>query len=355
MTTTDYTSNVPRRPGVFNRVVTVLSSVYLLLMVAYLILRLILGGGLWWLALLNAVAVYTFFPLFILMPLAALARSWYVLARLALLALLGIVWFGPFFQPKNVTPAGMQTIRVVTFNVWGDNHQLDEVESWLRETDADVIALQEIPDAYVLGIPALADIYPEQPGDRLRRPWGRMILSRHPVLELTITGANQQRAVLDVDGQQVAVYNIHFPIPVRSNAPPDLTSYTGWLNVALNYDERARNEQIEQFLDELAGEALPYIVAGDFNLSQHSIIYGTLAVRMTDSFRATNSGLGATWPVGYLPPFMSPLLRVDYIWHSRSLRAVATQIGPQLGSDHLPLVATLELLTMVEPGTPEEE
>lgn len=41
----------------------------------------------------------------------------------------------------------------------------------------------------------------------------------------------------------------------------------------------------------------------------------------------------------------SPLLRVDYIWHSDGLRTVDVGTGPRgLGSDHLPVYAVLELM-----------
>ena len=40
-----------------------------------------------------------------------------------------------------------------------------------------------------------------------------------------------------------------------------------------------------------------------------------------------------------------PMLRLDYIWHDDHFRALNAEKGPSgLGSDHLPVVADLELL-----------
>jgi endonuclease/exonuclease/phosphatase (EEP) superfamily protein YafD len=323
----------------------------MILMVIYLFLRLILGDALWWLGLLNALAIYTFAPLIVLLPLAALARLWHLLARLALLAVLGIMWFGPFFQPKpSVTPVGMQSMRVITFNVWHENPRLDEVEEWLAEMAADVVLLQEIPAEYVEnGIPALDELYPEQIVATSPASIRLLSLSRHPVIEIDEPQRHYQRLVVEVSGQPIAVYNVHFPVPVRNDARLSVDLGLSWLNVALSYDESRRNAQIQELLDALRDEELPFVVGGDFNMSQHSITYGSLAVVMTDSFRATNSGLGATWPVIHGPDFAPTLLRLDYIWHGRRLRSLRSELGPTLGSDRLPVMAQIEILTLRPP------
>lgn len=67
---------------------------------------------------------------------------------------------------------------------------------------------------------------------------------------------------------------------------------------------------------------------------------------MNDSFREAGVGLGTSWPVSRmrgLPWFIPPLIRIDYIWHSDHFRAVMAQQGPERGSDHLPVLATLAM------------
>ena len=84
-------------------------------------------------------------------------------------------------------------------------------------------------------------------------------------------------------------------------------------------------------------------------MSDQTSIYGELASRMGDSFRQAGTGLGGSWPVSAmeeftsLPDFVPPLFRIDYIWHSEQFRAISAQQGPELGSDHLPLLATLSI------------
>lgn len=325
---TAYTSS---HPGCLARLLIFLSSLYISLLVIYFLVRLFTGDSLWWVALLNALVIYTFAPAFFFLALAMLIGQWRTAARVGIVAVIAVLWFGPFFQPKSVAPARGTTIQVLTYNLHGDeNQRLDTFEAWMRQNRPDIVALQEVPSAYDQRITALEDIYPEQ-----TRHGDLMLLSRHPILEAH-PQEDYLRAIIAVGDTKIAVYTLHFA-GLFARAPridvPILDSLT-------RYDETRRNEQIDALLDTVKEEAIPFIVAGDFNLSQHSIKYSSLVVEMTDSFRATSPGLGVTWSIKH----GLPLLRVDYIWHGKGLRSVNAHPGPDLGSDHLPVIATLEIL-----------
>ena len=310
-------------------------------MIGYLVIRLLTGDSIWLIALLNAFVVYTFFPLFILLPLLLLAGRWQMFARLGLLALLGVVWFGPFFQPKVSRPNVGIPLQIVTFNLHEGQIDFDAFETWIGEIRADLLVLQEVPRDYPGDREALADLGLVH---SVRYPNGLFdmaVISRYP-LDLTDIGPYHYRAVLDLSGQQIALYNVHLPRP--------LLDYDDWrfpstgnqyLNNIFNYDETERNREIRALLEIVRQEDLPYIIAGDLNMSQHSIVYSDLAVFMDDAFREASTGLGATWPV--FVDFLPPLLRTHYIWHSTNLAAVEAYTGPRLGSDHLPLFASLRV------------
>jgi endonuclease/exonuclease/phosphatase (EEP) superfamily protein YafD len=51
-------------------------------------------------------------------------------------------------------------------------------------------------------------------------------------------------------------------------------------------------------------------------------------------------GLAPTWPANGIWPY--PLVRLDYVWHSEGLQALSAELGPRLGSDHLPLIVTFD-------------
>jgi hypothetical protein len=111
------------------------TGTYLLLLALFLVLRLLFGDGFWWLALANNFVPYYFLPLIAAVPLALLTRVRLLVAWSGLLALVALVWFAPFFV-QSPRPVDGQTLRIVTFNIWGDNRRLADAENWLRTTDA---------------------------------------------------------------------------------------------------------------------------------------------------------------------------------------------------------------------------
>ena len=86
----------------------------------------------------------------------------------------------------------------------------------------------------------------------------------------------------------------------------------------------------------------PVILCGDFNALPRSPVYRRLTRQLHDAQRA----LGGTRPRGTWPVQL-PLLRIDHLFLSHDLRVLSISVPrpPQtrLASDHLPLVATLEL------------
>lgn len=334
----------------FRSLLTLVASLYALAMVIYFVLRFTVGDGFWWLSLLNAFACLLFLPLALLFPLALLLKQRIVLFQLLPFVVLGALWLGLQYLPKTHTAASGSVLNIVTFNVWGDNPRLDEVQAWLREVNADVVMLQEIPEHYANGgLSVLEDVYPYQ-FVQDTRAWGNAILSRLPFIQtenFDLEGdgtLSHQRIVINVGDQTMALYNIHLLMPICDRPHFYLPIDNPVLHVALRYDDGSRNQQIGRLLTTIETEKFPFVVAGDFNTSSQSVIYNTLAGQMKDSFSEAGVGLGGSWPVavnGELPDFFPALIRVDYIWHSDHFQAVEANIGPKLGSDHLPVLATL--------------
>lgn len=330
------------------------ASIYITFMVTYLVLRWLAGDSFWRISLFNSFALWTFLPLPVLVLLALKIHARKILWGLLPVLVIALVWFIPYFVPKTHAAPSGTSLRVLTLNVWGNNPDLPHVEQWVRSSGADVVLLQEVaPDYAKDRLPDLLDIYPyqsAQPDDT--RYGGNITLSRYPMLSAEYIDLHvpdepaPERILLDVDGERVAVYNIHLAWPAGDLhlRPPMHNFYVG---VAFSFDDTKRNQQIAHLLDYLKNESYPYIVGGDFNTSDFSATYGQLAAQMHDSFKEGGFGLGGSWPVARargLPSFIPPLLRIDYIWHSDGLRTVDSWQGPPVGSDHLPLFATLELV-----------
>ena len=350
----------PRKIGsLFKTLFTLVVALYAAALLCYLLMRALFGDRFWWLSLVNTFAYLLFLPVLVLLPLAILLGMRRNALRLVPLAFIGGLWFAPYYLPKTPATADGQLLRLLTFNVWGYNQRMADVEAWVRISGADVVMLQEITPAHLQDVlPKLYDLYPYHTAQEDTEHWNgtpnyNVTLSRYPItdsreVDLATAGAsNPLRLVLDVNEQQVALYNVHLTWPgdhSRLKLPAPLNNF--YLRTVFGYTDTQRNQQISHLLEHLNIENLPYIVAGDFNTSDQTPTYNLLASYMRDSFREAGFGLGMSWPVASvrgLPSFIPPIVRIDYIWHSAGFQAVEARQGPPLGSDHLALLATLAL------------
>lgn len=318
--------HIPSERGCLAQFVQTTSTIYLISMGVYLVLRLIFGGGFWWLALLNSFAIYTFVPAFILFFLALGMRIWRQIIRLGLVCLFAIVWFGPFFQAKQLLPINPNrlTLNVVTLmlDAQQDDHQT--MIDWIIEQQPDVVLFQNRPDNLEDDIATLEALFPEQ----YIHDDSRLTLSRYP-----FTDTNLDRVIIEIQEREIAVYNVHFPSPFEHEPRVNLPI----LNLLTRYDESGQQTEIDRLIAKIDAESAPVIVGGGFNISQHSLLYSHLTVRLRDSFRETNHGLGMTWLANL------PLLRSDYIWYHGGLRALRSEVGDNVGYDHLPYRALIEI------------
>lgn len=319
-----------------------LTALYLVLLGFYVILRFTVGDTFWWLSLLNTFA----FLLFLLLPLA-LVIAWRQKTRwlrwLSLaITLVALVWFGRNFIPKAIPEVQGQEITVLTFNMQSKDEWL---ESFLSTRQPNIVFLQEISKDYTQTVEALLDFYPYQVSQS--EQWGNKVLSKYPILEAEdlkgFGSSPPQRLELSINGSSVAIYNVHLTWPIgnpRLNLP--LPGFI--LKAVSGFDDRPRNAQIDLLAQHLQNERLPYLVAGDFNLSQYAATYDKLAQIAHDSFREVEVGFGNTWPATMQSGLnLPPLLRLDYVWHSSHFQPVNVERQQGLGSDHFPVLATFVL------------
>ena len=350
------------------------TTLYALLLSLFTLLRLLRIGAVPLIDLANAFAPYLYMPLVITFPLSILvtrhsgldieaAKSrlaqprkrhesetqtqpprWSVLLQICLIAI-GLYWFAAPTMYRPVAPPSGPTFKVVSFNVQGSNTELRRATNWLLEADPDLIVLQETADGYDERLAPLYEVYAHE--DHVEG--SVRVFSRFPILArevLTIEetpGLAALRLLLNADGRQLAVYTVHLSLPIKPMGQTLLDDIG--IGDLLRYDERRRNAQLHTLLELLETETSPTILAGDFNMSDASLIYATMAQRLQDAWRGAGNGAGRTWPVAEAidwPRVILPFLRIDYIWHSEALRATAATVGEAIGSDHLPLSVEFE-------------
>lgn len=250
--------------------------------------------------------------------------------------------------PASADPeAPPRAVRVASYNIHhavGVDGRLDlaRIAREIEESGADVIGLQEVDRHWsersdfrdqaaelaralqmhvVYG--ANLDREPLAPGQP-RRQYGTAILSDAPILEsrntlLPRTGNNEQRGLLEalvnVRGVPVRVFNTH----LQHNS------------------QQERLAQIAAVSDLIGVPDESVVLVGDLNARPESPEIDQITQDLVDAW--VEAGVGD----GYTISAERPYARIDYVLHSGDVIARSAVVLATDGSDHLPVVADLEL------------
>lgn len=209
----------------------------------------------------------------------------------------------------------------------------------IRKAKPDIVFLQEA-NPLLNWSSAISEFMHCNPNWRLIDYGELAILSRYPIKEHAIsrmectTGRITVRAVLDVDGRNVTAIDVHLNLSLHSGlTDPRRVSVAGCLNAA----SRTRLVQLGALLSITRDASDPLIVAGDFNTPPRGEVYRRLSATMTDAFGYAGWGLGCTFRSDV------PAMRIDYVFLGNGVRAERCWAPHTEASDHLPMVADVEL------------
>ncbi len=211
-------------------------------------------------------------------------------------------------------------VRIATFNLWDWNNRFEEIAAYVEQTGADIVVFQEVTCARTEPLFALLRrSYPhilQFPNDC----FGQALLSKQPWLE---------SGRIDAQGRT--------PLLVWARFSSNGTDFhvTG-THVAMPLDSDEQVQHVDRLIAHMADRPGPHIVAGDFNLTPFSWKLAKLGHATRLHRHAT---FLATWPTHW--PL--PLFLIDNILSTREFTTVRTHLGPDLGSDHRPLVVDLSL------------
>jgi endonuclease/exonuclease/phosphatase (EEP) superfamily protein YafD len=265
----------------------------------------------------------------------------------------------PVQQPE----AGSIPLTVLTYNR-GEN-QGQSLQPFKDLIQPDVIILQDAPSRSALY--AKAEGYAEFPHAQSVGEF--TFLSRYPITGATpVTVVSHGRTVpvaarveLEVEGQKVVVFGVHFRSP-RDH----LRGY--WRGAFLYgvlgipgtpFSEKRRRlqdwwndrlSQVDQFLLVVDRETAPVLVAGDFNAPSGGVIHHRIASALRDAHLTAGHGFGFTFPGGNRNPLSlgGPWMRIDYIFAGPDWRVVDCVTEEKRPSQHRALAATF----IMTPGHP---
>ncbi len=226
-----------------------------------------------------------------------------------------------YFSGQSPPPAqDGSSFRVMLLNVNRTDGDPQRVNKVVRETAPDILVLEEISRQWRSDLAELFRSYPYT----LVRPradnFGIALFSTFPLIKQNIispgnTALPSILAVVRIQERDVQLIATH-PMPPIG---PELS--------------RLRNDQLDQ-LPQYVDSSLPVILLGDLNISPWSPHFSRLLQRTRLRNSMLGFGVQATWPSA------NPLLRIplDHVLHSNHIVILNRTVGPNAGSDHLPVI-----------------
>lgn len=249
--------------------------------------------------------------------------------RVAIATLLLILCMAPILSWVGLPTVGKQTpdgIRVMAYNIWIDNPNIDAIAQSIRHEQPDILFLAEISQPNMDALKERLDYAHSY------RSTGsnKALFSRYPMLNATTDdfGVSARGrtfnlvATLQLENEPVTVIGFHPPVPIYRKMFP------------------IRNQQLDTLLQASRDIEGQLIVLGDFNATPWSPYLQRFEQQSQLQNAGRGQGIWATWYFNQTLLTRYIKIPIDHIF-TRGFTPLKTWTGMTGGSDHKPLVTVL--------------
>ena len=238
---------------------------------------------------------------------------------------------------------GTEPLRVATYNIFVGNPDLERSVGVILAADLDLVALQEVSHRHIDVLTTrLSERFPYRFFPDSGQSDGLALLSRVPLANERYRPSRRGLngfafAEVEFDGRQVQVANLHLD-PIRTWT----LAYKLTVPWQLLWQGTHHRSELAQVSAELR-PMVATIILDDFNtFASKAAPEEFTRWGLTDSYAAihSNGKRVATHRAAILG--VSVGRRIDYIFHSRELRTVDSELIPGEPSDHDMVRSTLE-------------
>lgn len=209
-------------------------------------------------------------------------------------------------------------MRVLAYNAQSCRAGVESVADVIRRAGPDAVALNEVRRRQARAIGRFVRMHVTFGSTLRRRAFGNAVLSKERPVSVrsaafTIASREPRGMVTITLPEGIVVAGVH---------------------LGLTGDERVA--QAGELVDALAsGEKV--VIAGDLNEGPDGLAVKVITARFRDAWAEAGSSNGFTFPA------QEPSARIDYVFVSEGIRVVSASVRPDVASDHLAVVADLEI------------
>ncbi|NIV18698.1 MAG: hypothetical protein GWN47_09910 [Woeseiaceae bacterium] len=277
--------------------------------------------------------LFSHFRLQYLLAAALLAIALFVVrsqrwaAAMLLLTVVNALPVVPWHLSDNkVTASGEPRFKLLSSNVYAGNENSEALLDLITAEQADLVFLQEVTSRRAKELAQLHEAYPYSLNIPREDNFGIAVLSRRPFENARIIESPPLKLptlVVEVRifGKAVTLVTTHLMPPLED----------------AGYD--ARNIHLLSVAEMIRSISGPRVLIGDLNTAMWGRNYRKFVEQSSMSNTRKGFGVLPTWPT-QLPFAMIP---IDHCLVSDDILVRDIRTGPDIGSDHLPLIVELAL------------
>lgn len=226
----------------------------------------------------------------------------------------------PGAQASASAAPGSGALKIVHLNLWGRNRDAAAVLAFLDREDPDIVALVEVTPTWRAALRPLRQRYPHRL-ECLERRCDTALFSKLPFAAGRAAfdrpgGFPMVEARLDLADGPLTIFGAHLARP-----------FYGPLGTQF--------DQARRLAARIAGADGRKVLVGDLN----AVPWGAVVDELSDRAGLVRlGGLEGTWPA--MLPWPAQIA-IDHALADPSLAQAPLRIGPDVGSDHLPVIVEL--------------
>lgn len=244
----------------------------------------------------------------------------------AALFLLPLAWSAETTRGQALATAGHRDLKIVTFNMAWAKRPVDNVADFLLQEDADILLLQEVTAAHAAALGTLLTArYPHSHSCAVFQGCTQAIFAKRPwssVQHVHRASGGPEMIWAQFDDAEFGRFRVHS------------------LHLAWPFTPETQARHVDRLIAIRNSIAEPAIFAGDFNMTPWS--YQLQRLLAFTGLRRHATFL-RSWPTDGQFRLPAPAFLIDHVLTTPDITSLSIKTGPNLGSDHLPVVARLRL------------
>lgn len=237
-----------------------------------------------------------------------------------------------WYMPPSPSTTESPNLRILLSNVYVRNQDKTQVPALVKREQPDIALFMEVDHRWSAALQSLRSQMPY----RFAAPSDLTLYSRLPLRTQRLFGpphAPSLAVTVDIGGQSVMIVATH-PLPPR----PDRFA-----------ERNAEFERVADFIQQQDPQ-LPLVLIGDLNTTMWSPYYRQLVQKAGLRNGRQGFGILPTWPAPTPHSKPSPVIAflklfawipIDHVLVNSQVHVQQFRVGPNVASDHLPVIADL--------------